>query len=119
MAAWSASLGPMWRSAKGCDGFVTTSATVSIEIQGPVHGRVGQYPSGVPLYEYRCLSCDELFEARRSMAEADDGVSCPDGHGDVRRLLSVFGTSGRATQTVSAPAAAAPVRGCGGGCACH
>jgi putative FmdB family regulatory protein len=75
---------------------------------------------GVPLYEYRCLSCDELFEARRSMSEADDGVTCPDGHGEVRRLLSVFGTSGRATQSATATMpAAAPMRGCGGGCACH
>jgi len=52
------------------------------------------------------------------MADADAGVLCPSGHGDVRRLLSVFGTSGRATQTV-ATLPSAPVRGCGGGCACH
>ena len=73
----------------------------------------------MPLYEYRCLSCDELFEVRRTMAEADDGVTCPDGHGDTRRLLSVFGTSGRASQTATATVPAAPMGGCGGGCACH
>jgi putative FmdB family regulatory protein len=72
----------------------------------------------VPLYEYRCVSCDDVFEVRRAMADADDTVTCPSGHGDVRRLLSVFGTSGRATQA-AATVPAAPMRGCGGGCACH
>jgi putative FmdB family regulatory protein len=72
----------------------------------------------VPLYEYRCLACDDVFEARRAMADPDESVTCPSGHAEVRRLLSVFGTSGRASQ---APASvpAAPVRGCGTGCACH
>ena len=72
----------------------------------------------MPLYEYRCLSCDDVFEVRRSMTDADSDVTCPDGHADVKRLLAVFATSGRATQT-AAPASSTPARGCGAGCGCH
>jgi len=74
----------------------------------------------VPVYEYKCVDCDDVFEQRRSMAEADAPVSCPEGHTDVRRLLSVFAAGGRADAGGSTlPAAAPPARGCGGGCACH
>jgi putative FmdB family regulatory protein len=31
----------------------------------------------VPVYEYRCLSCDDVFEARRAMADADGDLMCP------------------------------------------
>lgn len=72
------------------------------------------------VYEYRCTTCDEFFEQRRPMAEADTGVTCPSGHTDVRRLLSVFASTGKAAAGAPAPAAAAaPMGGCGGGCACH
>jgi putative FmdB family regulatory protein len=73
----------------------------------------------VAVYEYRCTTCDDTFEQRRPMAEADTGVICPSGHAEVRRLLSVFASTGKATMGAPAPAAAAPMRGCGGGCACH
>jgi putative FmdB family regulatory protein len=72
----------------------------------------------VPVYEYRCVECDDTFEQRRPMAAADDGVTCPDGHTEVRRLLSVFATAGRATAGAgsSEMAMGAP---CGAHCACH
>jgi putative FmdB family regulatory protein len=68
----------------------------------------------MPLYEYRCRTCDAVFEARRPMGEADAGLTCPDGHGDTVRLLSVFSATGRA-----AGAPAAPSAPCGAACACH
>lgn len=71
----------------------------------------------MPRYEYRCLTCDETFEQRRTMAEADLDATCPAGHADTRRLLSVFASTGSASPAATVPAA--PVRGCGGGCACH
>jgi putative FmdB family regulatory protein len=72
----------------------------------------------VPLYEYRCIDCEGVFEVRRSMADADAEVRCPDGHTQVRRLLSVFATAGRSDS--GAPVAIpAPAAGCGGHCACH
>jgi putative FmdB family regulatory protein len=72
--------------------------------------------ASVPLYEFRCKTCDDTFELRRSMSEAGDPASCPDGHPAVR-LLSLFASVG-ASSTAAPPAPAAP-RGCGGGCACH
>lgn len=75
----------------------------------------------MPLYEYRCKSCDTRFEARRSMAEADAPVTCPEGHVGAQRLLTVFATTGRAAGGEARPAAPMPAGGgcCGGACGCH
>jgi putative FmdB family regulatory protein len=72
----------------------------------------------VPLYEFRCKTCDDTFEVRRPMSEAGEPATCPDGHEGAVRLLSVFASVGGG----AAPApAAAPMTGggCGGACACH
>jgi len=73
----------------------------------------------MPLYEFRCRTCDTTFELRRPMSEASDPASCPDGH-DAVRLLSVFATAGVA---VGASPDTVPSRTsgggcCGGGCGC-
>jgi putative FmdB family regulatory protein len=74
----------------------------------------------MPLYEYRCRTCDDTFELRRSMAESNQPATCPEGHGDAVKLLSVFasvgGASGQPTSSVSAPATGG---GCGSSCGCH
>ncbi len=31
----------------------------------------------MPLYEYHCVDCNELFESIRSVARRDDEVACP------------------------------------------
>ncbi len=31
----------------------------------------------MPLYDYHCVTCDELFEAIRSVSSRDDSVACP------------------------------------------
>jgi putative FmdB family regulatory protein len=72
----------------------------------------------VPLYEYRCRTCDDRFEMRRSMADADEPAACPDGHADAVRLLSVFAATGRAASSSSAASTAAPAAPCGSSCAC-
>jgi hypothetical protein len=49
------------------------------------------------------------------MAEADAPATCPGGHGDTTRLLSVFAATGGASPTPS------PSMGggcCGGACGC-
>lgn len=66
----------------------------------------------MPIYEYRCPECDELFELRRPIAEAGADAKCSSGHGGGRRLLSRFATTGKAT------AEAGFAGGCGAGCAC-
>ena len=71
--------------------------------------------SPVPTYEYRCGSCGATFESRRAMAHADSAISCPHGHEDTVRRLSVFAvTSTTAVDSGTRPAGT----GCGPGCAC-
>jgi putative FmdB family regulatory protein len=76
----------------------------------------------VPVYDYRCRSCEKVFEQRTSLDGADD-VVCPDGHDDVKRLLSVFAVAGRATPSAGSSGSAAPMPSgggcCGGGCGCR
>ena len=72
----------------------------------------------MPLYEFRCRVCDEVFEERRPMSEASAPATCPQGHDGAVRLLSVFASVG-ASGGSPAPSAPAPrPGGCGGACAC-
>ena len=48
----------------------------------------------MPLYEYRCRTCDDTFEMRRAMSESNEPAPCPSGHTDSVRLLSVFASVG-------------------------
>lgn len=66
----------------------------------------------MPVYEYRCLTCDGVFEERRAI-DAADPVQCPGGHAEVKRLLSRFAV-GRGGATEPAPAGGC----CGGACGC-
>jgi putative FmdB family regulatory protein len=69
----------------------------------------------MPVYEFRCRTCDTTFEARRPMAESNAAATCPDGHLDTVRLLSVFAAVGAA-----APGASETGGGpCGAHCGCH
>ncbi|NLW73054.1 MAG: zinc ribbon domain-containing protein [Chloroflexi bacterium] len=44
----------------------------------------------MPIYEYKCPSCQHTFEAIRKMAEADDPISCPACRQQVsNRMISV------------------------------
>ncbi|MCC6438609.1 MAG: zinc ribbon domain-containing protein [Acidimicrobiales bacterium] len=78
----------------------------------------------MPLYEFRCRTCDTVFTERRPMSRSSDPATCPDGHDDARRVLSVFATAGKgASSSSDSGAAPSPAAwsggGCGGGCACH
>ena len=76
-----------------------------------------RYARGVPLYEYRCRTCDERFELRRPMSDSDLATPCPDGHDDTVRLLSMFGVQ---TGAIAGPAPAGVGGGCcGGACGCR
>lgn len=71
------------------------------------------------LYEFRCRTCDTVFEQRRAMSEASAPASCPQGHTDTVRLLSMFARTGGGS-SADAFAGAAPSGGgcCGGACGC-
>jgi putative FmdB family regulatory protein len=76
----------------------------------------------MPMYEYRCRQCDQVFEARRSMDDADRPLACPVGHTGAVRLLSVFAATGRAgagSSMASSPGPSFGGGGCGSACGCH
>ncbi len=74
----------------------------------------------MPLYDFRCRTCDETFEVRRPMSESSDPAVCPQGHDDTVRLLASFASVGGAAEALrSAPGP--KMRHSGGCCggACH
>lgn len=64
----------------------------------------------MPRYDFRCRECGDTFELSRPMAQANDPVSCPQGHADTVKLLSTVAVGGVAN------APAPPAGGAGGGC---
>lgn len=72
------------------------------------------------LYEFVCRDCDVSFEVRRAMSGNDRSVTCPRGHTDVRRKLSVFASVGTSATAGTAGLASARAAGgcCGGACGC-
>ena len=72
-------------------------------------------------YEFRCRACGATFEERRPMAAADEPATCPSGHADTTRLLSVFAStsgSGAGAPLPSTPSWGGGGGCCGGGCGC-
>jgi len=66
----------------------------------------------MPTYEFRCKTCDTVFDEKRPMSESDAPARCPGGHTDTVKLLSVFAsTGGRATSSVSGADQPSPSRG--------
>ena len=48
----------------------------------------------MPIYEYECTKCLERFELRRSIADSDNEIRCPNcGAEYPQRVLSVFAMS--------------------------
>jgi len=44
----------------------------------------------MPIYEYRCSSCGNIFELRRPFSQAGEPAACPRCGGRGEKLLSVF-----------------------------
>ncbi|MFE4259827.1 zinc ribbon domain-containing protein [Streptomyces sp. NPDC056883] len=65
----------------------------------------------MPRYEFRCRTCEDVFEVSRPMAESSAPADCPAGHADTVKLLSVGAVAVGGTSA----APAAPMGG-GGGC---
>jgi putative FmdB family regulatory protein len=67
----------------------------------------------MPVYEYRCRTCDERFELQRPMSDSSGTAPCPEGHLDTVRVLSMFMTTAGARQTIDSGGGC-----CGGSCGC-
>ena len=75
----------------------------------------------MPLYDFRCRTCGDTFEVRRSMADAADPAACPSGHVDTVKLMPLVAVGGRAAgaDIGSSPLPASGGGGCcGGACGC-
>lgn len=45
----------------------------------------------MPIYEYKCVKCNETFEVYRPMRESDEKVKCPKcGAKNLERQISVY-----------------------------
>ena len=79
----------------------------------------------MPTYEFRCRTCDNVFEERRAMSASNLPAHCPNGHDDTVKLLSVFASvGGKQGSSVSGGDLAAAMStpkagGCGSACGCH
>jgi putative FmdB family regulatory protein len=94
------------------------STVVPLAGTGP--GRQHVTSGAMALYEYVCRDCDTSFELRRAMGAADSGVTCPSGHTDVRRKLSVFASVGVTWDAGTDRSSPVSSGGgcCGGSCGC-
>lgn len=74
----------------------------------------------MPVYEYRCPTCDDRFDLLRSFSQADEPAICPAGHVVAERLVSLPAArveSGRPLPMAGgAPSPAGAGSCCGGGC---
>nr|WP_083467174.1 zinc ribbon domain-containing protein [Kibdelosporangium sp. MJ126-NF4]CEL21618.1 FIG01122118: hypothetical protein [Kibdelosporangium sp. MJ126-NF4]CTQ92399.1 FIG01122118: hypothetical protein [Kibdelosporangium sp. MJ126-NF4] len=68
----------------------------------------------MPTYEFKCRDCSDTFEVNRPMSESSAPASCPSGHSDTVKLLTMAGLAGAVS--VSAPAGGGGGGCCGGGC---
>lgn len=82
----------------------------------------------MPVYEYECSECDNVFEVQQKMSE-DPVKSCPECGGDVRKLMSMSSfqlkgggwyadgySSASANTAGKSASSAAPACPSGGGC---
>jgi putative FmdB family regulatory protein len=70
----------------------------------------------MPLVEYRCADCRDVFERLVPSTQGAEHADCPNcGPAKAQRLLSVFATT--RAESASSPSTSAAAGGCcGGGC---
>ena len=72
----------------------------------------------MPVYEYRCPNCTQVFERLVSFADGGRDVNCPTCGAQAGKLLSTFAAIGVAggSTTGDQPAPTGGGGCCGGGC---
>jgi putative FmdB family regulatory protein len=69
----------------------------------------------MPIYEYRCESCDTRFE--RFVRAFGESAACPECRSEAtEKLLSTFAMGSGSGAAAAGPSS--PGRCCGGGCGC-
>jgi putative FmdB family regulatory protein len=70
----------------------------------------------MPIYEFRCLSCNHIFEILSVARDAADGVRCPQcGGEEAERLISRVACSMGDGSARGAPGPVTTTRSCGEG----
>ena len=73
----------------------------------------------MPVYEYRCPSCERTFEKLGAISSRDEGVDCPScGRRGAERRVSTFAAFSTTDGQTSALGGGC-CGGAGGGCACR
>ena len=85
---------------------------------GRVIGATSRYPALVPRYDFRCRECAQTFEVTRPMRDAGEPATCPAGHEDTVKLLSMVAVGGLAGSRSPAPVGGGGGGCCGGACGC-
>jgi putative FmdB family regulatory protein len=69
----------------------------------------------MPMYEFKCTKCSDVFEELIRNTKDNNDVQCPEcGSPDVKRVLSSFADS-TSSSGGALPACGAPRGSCGGG----
>jgi len=73
----------------------------------------------MPIYQYRCLDCDQAFDKLRSMSRADDPISCAhcEGPNTRRKKINPFMALSRSSSGSERSALAGTLDSCSGSCA--
>jgi putative FmdB family regulatory protein len=53
----------------------------------------------MPLYEYKCEKCEELFFELRSSAEREEPIACPECGGEGKIVFSTFASGGSSSDS--------------------
>jgi len=73
----------------------------------------------MPIYEYRCLDCNESFDKLRPMSKADDPVACMycEGLNTRRAKITRFMALSKSSDTGERASIRGTLDACGGHCA--
>ena len=74
----------------------------------------------MPLYEYHCVTCGTRFELLVPMTRSAEPATCPAGHRNAPRVVSVFAahTKGEGGSIAAIDGAGGCASCAGGACAC-
>jgi putative FmdB family regulatory protein len=67
----------------------------------------------LPLYEYKCQKCNDVFFELRSMADREQPIACPECGGEGEIMFSTFAKGGQSRPEKGS----CPMPGGGGPCA--